>query len=676
MGAQYGVANNNISADKVQSVQVLENHQAVKSLRGLSFSDNAALNIVLKDDAKAVWSALADVGLGHNGDELIYDSRVMGMRFNKSFQTLMMYKNNNMGQMLDNEVLDLMPRPNARFETESGILSLMRMSVPDLDQKRYTFNRSHLMAGNWLWKTGPESELRLQANGLMDETSLQNYASTTYLTLADKPVYIEEQDVCNTLSQWKCEANYKYNGRKTYLQNNLRGYVDYNKSLGAIRHNEQMTDIAVKPRRRSLVDDFSLSHTTDGGNIYKVDSYWGYNYLPGQLLTINGNTERLNLRLFKTQNDLSFRYRIGRHYLNNNVGADYDYQSLSVAMDDSPEQAVAYKLMRVYWKPSMSLMLGRHRLQADAKLSYVYQSYKLSHGSHLWIDPSLSWNYSSSSVSDFSAIIRYSHAPLMACDIYDTPVFTTYRTVRVNRGETDAKQTMTASIGYKYSNPVNGFFLNIFPTYSCTAGNILYKNHLTDNVFSSAATEHEYSSHRYGVSGRVSKALSWAKAFIGLGFLYNISDYRMLISDEVNDGRMRDCCLAIDYSLRPLRHLSVEGKSMILAYKQENLTHPNLSAGSTAHWQHYLNLNIIPLQKFMITLKNELFTSNEKNTDVNYFLDLTLCYRAKRWETVFIANNLIGTSRSERQSISNTIKSYSVTRLRPREIMLKLSVDL
>ena len=54
MGTQYGMANQNISADKVKSVQVLENHQPVKSLRGVSFSDQAALNLVLKDDAKAV----------------------------------------------------------------------------------------------------------------------------------------------------------------------------------------------------------------------------------------------------------------------------------------------------------------------------------------------------------------------------------------------------------------------------------------------------------------------------------------------------------------------------------------------------------------------------------------------------------------------------------------------
>ena len=62
MGGQYAVASNNIPADKVQDVQVLEHHQKVKSLRGVSFSEQAALNIVLKEDARSVWTGLADLG--------------------------------------------------------------------------------------------------------------------------------------------------------------------------------------------------------------------------------------------------------------------------------------------------------------------------------------------------------------------------------------------------------------------------------------------------------------------------------------------------------------------------------------------------------------------------------------------------------------------------------------
>ena len=87
MGNQYGIANNNISAQNIKSVQVLKNHQPVKSLRGISFSDQAALNLVLSDAAKDVWNGTADVGLGY-GNTLLYDCRLMGMVFNKKRQAL------------------------------------------------------------------------------------------------------------------------------------------------------------------------------------------------------------------------------------------------------------------------------------------------------------------------------------------------------------------------------------------------------------------------------------------------------------------------------------------------------------------------------------------------------------------------------------------------------------
>lgn len=38
MGSQYGIANKNLSAEKIKSVQVLKNHQPVNSLRGVSLA--------------------------------------------------------------------------------------------------------------------------------------------------------------------------------------------------------------------------------------------------------------------------------------------------------------------------------------------------------------------------------------------------------------------------------------------------------------------------------------------------------------------------------------------------------------------------------------------------------------------------------------------------------------
>ena len=443
-----------------------------------------------------------------------------------------------------------------------------------------------------------------------------------------------------------------------------------------MKYNGQQTDMMVKPRKRNMTEDFQMSHTTPKGNVYNVDSYWSYSYLPGQLLTIAGMTERLNLGFFSTQNDFRYNLKVGRQYLNNELGFNYDRQSIGVIMGETTEQTNVYNFLRMYWSPSMAFLLGKHKVNIKSMISYAKQSYRDSKNYHLWIDPVLNWNWKATVVSEFSASIGYKNTPLMGKGIYDTPIFTSYRTQRINRGETDATYSYYVTAAYNYSNPVLGLFLNVRPTYNCTSGNILYESTLNDNVYTMTATNKEYSMQTVGVTGRISKTFGWAKTLIGLGASHNRTDYSLLVSSMVNDARMSVTTATLDYSLRPARVLSVEGKSNVHFYNQKNRTNPGLSSGNTTDWKHYLNLHVFPANRCMISIKNELFHTNDKSVGTNYFLDFAISYKVKQWELSLTANNLIGTSEFECRTLGNTIESYSVTRLRPREFLAKWSVDL
>lgn len=57
LGGKYGLATNGIDHEDVGSVEVMENHQPMQVLRGLSFSDQAAINLKLKNSAKATLIA-------------------------------------------------------------------------------------------------------------------------------------------------------------------------------------------------------------------------------------------------------------------------------------------------------------------------------------------------------------------------------------------------------------------------------------------------------------------------------------------------------------------------------------------------------------------------------------------------------------------------------------------
>lgn len=70
-------------------------------LRGRSFSDQAALNIVLADDAKEVWQGTVEAGTGSSLQKpghWLGDARLTAMRFAHKLQSISIYKFNNTGK--------------------------------------------------------------------------------------------------------------------------------------------------------------------------------------------------------------------------------------------------------------------------------------------------------------------------------------------------------------------------------------------------------------------------------------------------------------------------------------------------------------------------------------------------------------------------------------------------
>ena len=266
MGGQYAVASSNIPVDKVQDVQVLEHHQKVKSLRGVSFSEQAALNIVLKEDARSVWTGLADLGVGIAGKEegVTYDNRLMGMQFNKRFQTLMMYKNNNTGTDIGHEVQDIAALSS--YQAEPGLFNLMELGGPSFSEQRYTFNASHLLAGNWLWKTGKDADLRIQASGFHDREEQRSGSSLTYLTIDGMPVITEDYQLTNRRNELKGEVCYTLNADRTYLRSSTRVYADWDEGETVLVHRTDLpARSAPNPQRLYPTTGFkSVFHPQSG----------------------------------------------------------------------------------------------------------------------------------------------------------------------------------------------------------------------------------------------------------------------------------------------------------------------------------------------------------------------------------------------------------------------------
>lgn len=674
MGSQYAQASNNISADKVESVQVLENHQAVRSLRDIEFSDKAALNIVLKDDAKSVWTGLADIGLGwaEKSNGFLYENRLMEMNFKKNFQTLLLYKNANTGTNIADEILSLSDL--LEYRGEANIISLLDLGGPAFDAERYTFNKSHLLSGNWLWRTGRDSDLRIQASGLFDSEEQLRKSTTTYLDLDSSPVITEDWNVESRRKEAKGEITYTLNKERTYLKSISKVYSDWNVSQGNMLYNDRLTALSVKPYKRMVSEDLMLSHTTAGGNVIQFNSSTGYTRLPGQLLTINGSRQLLDMDLFSSKNHVQYKKKFGALYFDNMMGFDSRYQKIN---------SIDWKLQQLYWSPSVSMRHKGHELTAKAKVSYVNQLLDNSgngaadklRSSDFWIEPNLNWRWEMSPTSKLILDYRLTADPYDAKKLVTERLFTSYAQCTVGIGEPETQFAHSLSASFTYRNPLYGLFAYLRPVYIHNKGNILYSGELDSGVYNMVATSGRYSTDAYIVDGRIAKNFFWANTTFGFGGGVNSSESQMLVSGVLAKNRMNVYHASFDYSLKPVKGISIHGKSKMMICNRQEKTVPYNESG-VIDWSHSLGVNFNPAGGWIFSLNNEIYHSNEKSFGVNCFCDISVGYKSKKWELSLVADNIIGNSVYEQVNVSSITRFYSMTRLRPREYLMKLSVDL
>ena len=76
------------------------------------------------------------------------------------------------------------------------------------------------------------------------------------------------------------------------------------------------------------------------------------------------------------------------------------------------------------------------------------------------------------------------------------------------------------------------------------------------------------------------------------------------------------------------------------------------------------------------SLKNEWQYSSENNVDMRWYADMQMGYRTKLLEVTVDVCNLLGYDKYESYTLLGNMQTYSVSRLRPRELMVRVAFNL
>lgn len=659
LGGKYAMASENLSADKVKSVQVYENHQPVKALKDIQFSEQAALNLVLKDEAKNVWQGVVDVATGY-GDNWLRDARLLEMVFGSKKQSISMVKANNTGKDIEHEVTDL-SRFDKTAPTESGILSNISLGAPSLEPQRSKFNDTYIAATNWLFKNKKDDDLKLQLTGLYDRSHQQQNRQTIYLD-ADSAVIAEEQSARSTRSEWQAELLYKANRDNHYLSNTLKGYIDFNKSEGLSMLNGQPTPQYVEPRKRYVVDNLELINKLKNGQSYSVTSLFSYSYLPGTLLLTNDSTQQLTQQTLYWKAYAYYQHSIRQVKLIWQAGFETKNQWLALSDKDR------YSEYQPYIEPSLSYREGAWSISLNGRLSWLLRQYQNMHSENFLAEPRLFVRYSLTSKLDISGSYSYRWTPSDITTITCQPYYTDYLYRQQGSGKFENTNGQSASLGLGYRNVMTGIFFNISSSYSNQRDAIIYKSRLVDNVYTRLATDFRQNREAYSLSGSLGQSIFWAKLNISLNGRFSWTNYDLLISDALSRQHTCSGIVSLRFSVKPLHWLSIEEESAY-RYNYQSMTSVLQS------WNHELKVFLLP-GKWQIEWTNELYHSNDHSVSTSYFSDLSISFRTKTFEAGLLCSNLFGTRNYRRHYTTDYNDIIVLNQLRPREFQCKIMFNI
>lgn len=705
LGSKYALASRNMPAQMVRNVQVLQNHQPVAALRGKSFSDNAALNLVLEDEARHRLIGIIDMGLGADADGgLRWENRLMGMLFGRRMQNLTMYKNSNTGADLAEEINPLavgMGSLSAGGGREEDFFSASPSVVRGLDRERYLDNNAHLAAVNHLYKPSPTRDLRLQLTALHDEQDAAHGDETTYYYPSETVTVREEEDYHAQENRLDVELGYQRNDTAAYIKNTLQGTLSLHKRTLSLLTNGTALQQRIRPQRKSLRNDFELIRNR-GIRSFSLCSANAYSELPQRLLVAPGPYEDLLnggqgygvleqsalLRAFTSDWETYFQHRVAGFYLKYRAGVSYANRSLQsgLAADGLPVSGQEYanhlrlQTVEAYVEPSLNLKREYWDVQLRVPLAWQFALLEmrlpqsLSQRTHrLMPTPSLQVKHRLSAMWEINLSSSLTFIKPEIQQLYAGYLFRSYRSAQAYDPQLSYDKAWQSRVMLRFNNPLRGLFLSLSGFATRLWRETLYQYENREGYLSVGHVLHRpHTGLSAGASARLSKAFDWKRLYVALSGSYLRNHNKLMLEEEWAESRMSTASVSAQVTMEPVRFLNFEGNTRA-SLRRSELVRANVLPASTAwSYEHSWDVNVVFSKAWQWQLRNRV-THDNRNREATYFMDASLSYTRERWMLRLEGHNLLNRTRVSAIYLSDYTRQLAVNDLRPLEVLLKVN---
>ncbi|WP_316789802.1 hypothetical protein [Pedobacter frigoris] len=699
---RYGIATNNIQAKDVATVQVLENHQPIKALKDKEFTDEGAINLKLKDGAKGVLTANAQLGAG--ASPVLWNNELTSMYFNKDRQNMNAYKGNNSGLDAGAELASFYGGSGGA--SQSGSLYVQSPSSPGISQKRYLFNRSHAATVNNLWAYDKDFQVTANVNYLNDNQEKESYSRSVYYLPGDSMLTIEES-LASTKQINSLDGSLQINANrdKYYMDNTLRFNGKWTAEKGNVLNGSELVQRLNSPAF-SLNNNFSIIRNYKKATL-KVYSYNAYSQAPQtlkvqpllypELFNQPGASDIMQQYLRESQFSSTSRvvYGLDHGSFKHNYGVGFnanlqnfrsDLQSLSDAgvlsgADDSLKNDIQWNTYEVFISPDYSYTKNKLRASLNLPLTYNYLNVVDRFADHdknsgrLFFNPSFSLRYELTLLWNVSFRAQRSNSIGGLSNGFSGYILQSYRSLVRNESDLPERQAQSYSLDVSYRHPLHAIFFNFGTSYSKNKSNLLYGYDYSGIRSQQRTYNLTNYNEGYNLFGKISKGIDVIASTLVIDVNYSGSKASQISQGEIVNFRNEN------YGVNPSISTRIK-KLGSLSYSYQY----NRSKNKTAQGEKFSPINSIrqrgqfnffPAKSMTLNMSLEHFYNSairgENGADQSmYFADLGARYTWKRIEFNLEYNNVFNTKQYISASYSDISTFYTSYILRPAQVMMKV----
>ena len=684
LGGKYGIATNGINHEDVGAVEVMENHQPMQVLSGISFSDKAAINLKLKNKAKATWTFHGDAGGGWSWqpEGAIWDGELFAMAVMPGFQNITTLRTNNTGENLASSSTDFFA--NRRQTGLSQYIGIGLPGVPSLSDKRTLFNRSFLVSTNSLWKFG-RGEFKANIDYSFNRVTADASNITTYFLDEGNRVITEKRNGKEHSHSLSGKFIYELNQKTAFINNTLQTNIDWDDvslaTTGSLPNGQ-----SAKLPDYYVSNKFKMIKRFKGKHLVTFQSVNEWESLP-QTLNLDMNSQQFRQHIsdhaFFTHESAAYAFNIKGVTLSLEGGIKVYLRSMDSQLSELPEElpgltenVVNTNYLTVYATPKFEYWVRRVNLSLDLPITYSHYSFDKAIANHneIYFSPSLSINWKPN--NRFSGTLRggLGRSPMNLNLIHPGLIMTNYRTLKsgVDDFYNSSSQNVSASFSYKHTRHglfANGMVMHSWSHVPYTMAQQLYGDYV---VYSYADAKND--GKTLMAMGNVGKTLDFMRGSCNVNGSFSRNESHLLSQQQSINSVSTGWSVGGKINGNPCRWFSFDYR---IDYSDSRLSMNGLSESWLSTLENELSLTFIPLRKWQWTVSGEHYRN--ELTEHNYkdivMLDTKLTFQLnKKIEIAASLTNILN-KRSYNYTTYSQLSSFESQRqLRGRQLLFSITL--